>query len=479
MSAFDEKKISKIVIINCRILLGLAVFHFISLFFIGEPNFNNILDNYKLSPLFDFETNTKCIITGLTLHKWGGIKKYEKEYRSGDNGLPEEYEVTTIENEVDIKKINGVYFCYKNKRYIDLLNNGQIIKKGENCPNEYPNNCGTIDTLLQELCIENGQNCPLYDIGIGNNPNNNYYNYDSQANIYYNNNNYKGNKIIGKLILNEGQPCIYIKEKLWRKFLGDEADDGDLQCHLEVNGKTIDERYAYKGDITYRRLYEDNFPSFLKELILKKVKNEKVSLYYREFLGIDKECNKRSSLDNIEEFMNCPEREKRIALIEIIIAMISLFAIFILSLVKCCKEVSCTFFIILLIPGLVIFLIGFILHYVVLMKMIKYKVHYDYCSDDFTNELIKIENEKVEKSILFSFINMGFDALIILLNLILAIIYLIIYLKGSCSNTNYTSNESKKPKSFDDKNSNNSKQIMNNNIHPLDQYFNRMNGTTD
>ena len=111
--------------------------------------------------------------------------------------------------------------------------------------------------------------------------------------------------------------------------------------------------------------------------------------------------------------------------------------------------------------------------------MIKYKVHYDYCSDDFTNELIKIENEKVEKSILFSFINMGFDALIILLNLILAIIYLIIYLKGSCSNTNYTSNQSKKPKSFDDKNSNNSKQIMNNNIHPLDQYFNRMNGTTD
>ena len=66
----------------------------------------------------------------------------------------------------DIAKINGYKFCFKKISYRDLLYNGQIIKKGESCPQEYKN-CGIIDTLDQQLCIKNSENCPLYDVGIG------------------------------------------------------------------------------------------------------------------------------------------------------------------------------------------------------------------------------------------------------------------------------------------------------------------------
>ena len=97
-----------------------------------------------------------------------------------------------------------------------------IIKlvKGENCKENYKN-CGIIDTLEQKLCIEQDEECPLYDVRIKTNEENfNDISYDKviNSNIYYNNLNYYNNildkKIIGKLILNNGQPCYDSNEKL-------------------------------------------------------------------------------------------------------------------------------------------------------------------------------------------------------------------------------------------------------------------------
>ena len=44
------------------------------------------------------------------------------------------FDEIVIKDETDIKKINGKYFCFKNISYRDLLNNGQIVKKGSECP---------------------------------------------------------------------------------------------------------------------------------------------------------------------------------------------------------------------------------------------------------------------------------------------------------------------------------------------------------
>ena len=174
MSACDENKICKIILIDHIIFFLITAIHFIFIFLIYEPDFNNILDTYNSSPLFNFKTNNDCNTYSLVLHQWEGINGDEKEIKPDKDGIPQEHYVTIREDEIDIKKINGVCFDYKHIRYIDLLNNDQIIKKGTNCPDKYPKNCGVIDTLLQELCIETEQNCPLYNIGIGNNPNGNY-----------------------------------------------------------------------------------------------------------------------------------------------------------------------------------------------------------------------------------------------------------------------------------------------------------------
>ena len=82
----------------------------------------------------------------------------------------------------------------------------------------------------------------------------NYINYED---IYYNKDNYneENKKIIGKLILNEGQPCYKLDEKLWRKFDSDEAGEEHLKCELKVFDKLNDDRYENKGNITYKKLY--------------------------------------------------------------------------------------------------------------------------------------------------------------------------------------------------------------------------------
>ena len=164
----------------------------------------------------------------------------------------------------------------------------------------FPFDCGTIDTLEQHLCIKEGEKCPLYDVGIGIQNDLEHYIYnEGYSNVYYNNEKYNeaNKKIIGKLILNDGQPCYRLGEKLWRKFDSDEAGDEHLKCELEIFGKFNDDRYKRKGDITYRKLYEYNLSPTNQQLIFDDLdSNLKVSLYSREFLGIDKTCDEKSSI---------------------------------------------------------------------------------------------------------------------------------------------------------------------------------------
>ena len=134
-----------------HIVLGLSI----------KINYFNISDIFDSSPLFDFSYSENCEPgkSAVVFHKWGGRK--DKEWTIGDDLLPEQK--TVVVDETDIKQIYGKYFCYKKKSYKELLYNGQIIKKGEQCPSAYQKNCGRLDTLEQELCIKEDEKCPLYD----------------------------------------------------------------------------------------------------------------------------------------------------------------------------------------------------------------------------------------------------------------------------------------------------------------------------
>ena len=77
--------------------------------------------------------------------------------------------------------------------------------------------------------------CPLYDVGISEGDNyykdNADYIYDENSRIYYNKNTYneQNKKIIGKIVLNEGEPCYLFNEKLWRAFIFNEAGESHLK----------------------------------------------------------------------------------------------------------------------------------------------------------------------------------------------------------------------------------------------------------
>ena len=247
-----------LIIIESFIILIKGIVHLVFGFILKFKKFNEfkVFEIFDSSALFDFSFESICQNkTAVIFHIWAGRIEIIHNYEDGYY-----YDETIIKDETDIKKINGTYFCYKNISYKDLLNNGQIIKKGSECPLEYHKNCGKLDTLEQELCIKDNEKCPLYDAGIGNKSNDENYIYNETFNFYYNNENYnKENKsIIGKLILNEGQPCYNSNEKLWRQFDFEEAGKTHLKCDIEVYGKYNDDRYENKGNISYKKLYEDN-----------------------------------------------------------------------------------------------------------------------------------------------------------------------------------------------------------------------------
>ena len=272
-----ERLHNKVVIIGeFVIIIIINIIHSVFGFMLKVNEFK-VYALFDSSPLFEFSIDRNCRDkSAVIFHRWGGMQR-EIIDNEGARSI-------IIYDETDIKMMNGSYFCYKNISYIELLKNGQIIKKESKCPSEYPKNCGILDTLEQELCIKKNENCPLYDIGIGNKSDDDNYIYNKNSNIYYSKENYnKENKtIIGRLILNDGQPCYYSPEKLWKKFAYAEAVVTHLKCDIEVYSKYNDDRYENKGNISYKKLYEDNLNQRCKDMILNHlIGNEKVSLFKR------------------------------------------------------------------------------------------------------------------------------------------------------------------------------------------------------
>ena len=350
----------------------------------------------------------------MIFHVWEGRTE---EHDSTSDRLGS-YTYLTYHDKTEIDKINGNLFCFKKISYKELLYNGQIIKNWEDCPGNYQKNCGIIDTLEQKLCIKEDEKCPIYDLGIGEPKDVINYHYDDKANIYYNNDNYNGDKkIIGTLILNDGQPCYDVKEKLWRKFHPREATNTHLNCKYKVLGKLNDDRYENKGSISYKKLYEDNLSQNNQNMLFDKIKDETVSLYKRIFLGIDKKCDEYSKIskDKYDKAKRSQISEKKSLLAEAIFIIPFLIG-FPISYNQEFRYFKNFFWVL----SFVLFVFA-ICHSVFLGTMIHCKIFYN-CSDFITNEMIKEGNKRIKNGIIFSAINLGFDIFFYFVN-ILFIIY--------------------------------------------------------
>ena len=426
-------------IISMIIILITGIVHIVFGALLSVDNSVNTLDIFDASPLFDFSISNNCQNKSfIVFHKWGGRKKYEWTLESDMDGY-EFNEKEIILDETDLTLINGRYLCYKHKSYKDLLYNGQIIKKGTECPLNYSQNCGKIDTLEKELCIKDTEKCPLYDLGIGFKKDLDNYIYDDIANIYYNNYNYnETNKtIIGKLILNEGQPCYNSTEKLWRQFDSEEAAKTHLQCEFEVFGKYNDDRYEQRGNISYKTLYKDNLNQKCQNLVLDNLKgDEVVYLYKRGLFGIDKECDEKNNFnrDAFGIISDNQNMERSLLLVEGIIIFINTFIIFIIDImfIRCTKnEIKVPSFILCCFYSIYIGMIisCFICHIVFLFRIIKNDISDYNCSDSITNEVIRKETLFIKTNILYIKINLAVDFCILLGNFLAVIIGIIL---GKC-----------------------------------------------
>ena len=131
--------------------------------------------------------------------------------------------------------------------------------------------------------------------------------------------------------MSQGQPCYVLNEKLWRKFHNIEAIEGHLECELNIFDKITNDKFKYKGDISYKKLYEDNLSKEDQNIILQYIRGyENVSLYTREFIGIDKSCDNNFNLnkDDHEIIIKNQSKERNCFIAEFIfISMVlSLYA---------------------------------------------------------------------------------------------------------------------------------------------------------
>ena len=437
-----KEKLPFIMVTDAILVISITIIHFVFFFFVKESDFSNAFDAFNSSPLFDFSVGSSCgAKSHITFHVWEGRKETNHHHRN-----LRARSKTIIVGKTDIAIINGNYFCYRDISYKKLLYNGQIIKKEEKCEGEYSKDCGKIDTLNQHLCIKDTEKCPLYDVGIGEKIDSSDYDYNSDANIYYNNENYNkaDKKIIGKLILNDGQPCYKLSEKLWRKFDSKEAGKEHLKCEVEIFGKYTDDRYDEKGNIRYRKIYEDNLSKTNQDLVFDDIKDESVTLYSREFLGIDKACDEKNNIskDDYKILKKSQKIEGIILLVESIILFCFLVPYIIVAsivyfLVKKFDILRIIAFFYLIV-GLILIFACIICHGVFLGRIIANNISYN-CSDAITNEVLRKENENTKKSIIYTAINLGLNIFIFLFN-VCAIILFFLMEKYNLFKTNHSDN---------------------------------------
>ena len=302
--------------------------------------------------------------------------------------------------------------------------------------------------------IKENEDCPVNDVGIGTEISN-------KGGIYYSYNENEPNtndkKIIGKVLLNDGQPCYRLNEKLWQKFVSEEAGDEHLKCELEIFGKLTDERFKPQGHITYDQLYRDNLGSNYDDLfsnVKYKLSNNKVSLYVREFLGIDRECDEENKIskEDYEILSKSQKLEKIFSLVESLIFLVFVSILFISIIIKFFKTKKLgslkSFLYIFLLIGIIIIFIFIICHSVFLGRIMHNDLSYK-CSDEITNELLRKENENTKKSILYTTINLGLNIFTFLVNILTMVI---VYLFEKYCSLLFSDNKDNKSSSMMDKN---------------------------
>jgi hypothetical protein len=314
----------------------------------------------------------------------------------------------------NITKLYNMYFLYdKDQRnYFDYKKNFSI--PSGSCQAGYKQ-CGLINNEERILCLPIDENCPLNYFSISDSisdsscsscehlkvidsvsGNERYFHYSYSE---------TDKKIITKLKLSNGLPCIAPNENSWIRI--DKADK-NYECKTEINGNKRDNRYELVGnDILLETLYKDN-DGFVTE---EDITGQKVELYSRNFIDMDEECINKffEEVDKDEKLYD--NIEKGI----MAIVGVSIFLNFALciytSLICCCYSLKFYwFFLIAPIYGILSDIITIIIVY----QGISYYDCEDYGFKDLLNETIS-NNYKDTRTVVVAMSALSIFFLIIVL----------------------------------------------------------------
>ena len=206
-----------------------------------------------------------------------------------------------------------------------------------------------------------------------------------------------------------------------------EKDDNHLECtNITVFDKNTDDRYIQRGNITYKKIYQENLNSRSQRIVFNgSIGYETVNLYKREFLGIDKKCDEKFNLtDNFKALKKVQNTDKIVQIIEGLLIVSCSPAFIILEIISCAlkerkvnpKVYFAFFWVYLVAIG------GFsIAHIRAYIKMFEYDYSNYNCSDYITNEVIKKGNENNRKVMIYGTIGFYIDAIILAGNILVLI----------------------------------------------------------
>ena len=206
------------------------------------------------------------------------------------------------------------------KTYLDLFNEGSIIKpdknkkKNEQCP-EGKKNCGYIDTKENILCLSNNTDCPINYISIYSKEKP-----EKEKNLkeikgkdrvlYYSNDPYPDSEeypnIIGAFKIADLERICAVPNLYYSSIplfkLEVLNKNYSRECQLEdYSLKVVEDhftRYSLIDEINFYDLYKENgiiqaieeSPLVNYGFDVTKYKKINVGLYYRRYIGFDKEC---------------------------------------------------------------------------------------------------------------------------------------------------------------------------------------------
>jgi len=229
---------------------------------------------------------------------------------------------------------------------------------------------------------------------------------------------------------------------------------------MEIFGKYNDDRYEERGEISYKRLYQDNLNSECQNIVVPYLSgNEKAYLYKREFFGIEKECNSKYNLkeDSYKYLHNSEESEYYLLLIEgILVAALSL-PFLLIQIISCSSDDD-------IIPGWLYCIFYSIFMAMLFCYFVCQSVFYSRvasndltgynCSDDITNEIIKKGFEDSSRNILYITINFYLELCLFAGNWIAILVGYLMNNTEACLHDN-SSNLDSQPKSYRTRNERN------------------------